>query len=190
MRPNDSRPKTQRPPDRSKGGLRSRHGQGRRHTALPLPLLPLGPGGVRSATVAANLARDASRLVRGDQRCQEGVEPGRQPSVSRVAERRGFEPRVPFWGTPAFQASTLSQLGHLSIDLVLWHVALAESEGFEPPVPRGTPDFESGTFNHSDSSPGRPLDPWYATRSTTPPRRWKPRESTGLSVENASHTPP
>lgn len=33
----------------------------------------------------------------------------------------------------------------------MWCVA--ESEGFEPPVPCGTPDFESGTFNHSDSSP-------------------------------------
>ncbi len=31
----------------------------------------------------------------------------------------------------------------------------AEREGFEPPVPCGTPDFESGTFDHSDTSPGR-----------------------------------
>ena len=26
-------------------------------------------------------------------------------------------------------------------------------EGFEPPVPFGTPDFESGTFDHSATSP-------------------------------------
>ena len=30
---------------------------------------------------------------------------------------------------------------------------MAEREGFEPPVPRGTPDFESGTFDHSATSP-------------------------------------
>ncbi len=30
----------------------------------------------------------------------------------------------------------------------------AEREGFKPPVPCGTPDFESGTFDHSDTSPG------------------------------------
>lgn len=32
--------------------------------------------------------------------------------------------------------------------------AKAEREGFKPPVPCGTPDFESGTFDHSDTSPG------------------------------------
>ena len=30
---------------------------------------------------------------------------------------------------------------------------MAERGGFEPPVPFGTPDFESGTFSHSDTSP-------------------------------------
>ena len=30
---------------------------------------------------------------------------------------------------------------------------LAEREGFEPTVPCGTPDFESGTFGHSATSP-------------------------------------
>ena len=30
----------------------------------------------------------------------------------------------------------------------------AEGEGFEPPVPFGTPDFESGTIDHSDTPPG------------------------------------
>ena len=30
---------------------------------------------------------------------------------------------------------------------------MAEREGFEPPVPFGTPDFESGTFDHSATSP-------------------------------------
>ena len=30
---------------------------------------------------------------------------------------------------------------------------MAEREGFEPPVPCGTPDFESGTFDHSATPP-------------------------------------
>ena len=30
---------------------------------------------------------------------------------------------------------------------------LAEREGFEPSVPCSTPDFESGTFDHSATSP-------------------------------------
>ena len=29
----------------------------------------------------------------------------------------------------------------------------AEREGFEPPVPLGTPVFKTGTFDHSDISP-------------------------------------
>ena len=32
---------------------------------------------------------------------------------------------------------------------------LAERVGFEPTVPCSTPDFESGTFDHSATSPGR-----------------------------------
>ena len=31
---------------------------------------------------------------------------------------------------------------------------VAERVGFEPTVPCGTPDFESGTFDHSATSPG------------------------------------
>ena len=34
-----------------------------------------------------------------------------------------------------------------------WVRQMAEREGFEPPVPCGTPDFESGTFDHSATSP-------------------------------------
>ena len=33
---------------------------------------------------------------------------------------------------------------------------LAEREGFEPPVPCGTPDFESGALDHSATSPVHP----------------------------------
>jgi hypothetical protein len=33
---------------------------------------------------------------------------------------------------------------------------LAEREGFEPSVPCSTPDFESGTIDHSATSPQRP----------------------------------
>ena len=32
-------------------------------------------------------------------------------------------------------------------------IPMAERAGFEPAVPCGTPDFESGTFDHSATSP-------------------------------------
>ena len=68
-------------------------------------------------------------------------------------------------------------------------LALAESEGFEPPVPLGTPDFESGTFNHSDSSPllsGAALQHW---TDTAPPRRRRRRESNGGLEKKARRLP-
>ena len=34
---------------------------------------------------------------------------------------------------------------------------MEEKVGFEPTVPCGTPDFESGTFGHSATSPQRVL---------------------------------
>ena len=34
-----------------------------------------------------------------------------------------------------------------------WHALMAEGEGFEPPVPCGTPVFKTGSFNHSDTPP-------------------------------------
>ena len=37
--------------------------------------------------------------------------------------------------------------------LNLLTIKLAEREGFEPSVPYGTPDFESGAFDHSATSP-------------------------------------
>ena len=52
--------------------------------------------------------------------------------------------------------------GQLGFGISLFHVTnevltkfneMAEREGFEPPVPYGTPDFESGTFDHSATSP-------------------------------------
>jgi hypothetical protein len=33
------------------------------------------------------------------------------------------------------------------------NMKVAEREGFEPPVPCGTPDFESGAIDHSATSP-------------------------------------
>jgi hypothetical protein len=36
-------------------------------------------------------------------------------------------------------------------------MTLAERVGFEPTVPCGTPDFESGTFGHSATSPALQL---------------------------------
>ena len=45
---------------------------------------------------------------------------------------------------------------------------LAERVGFEPTVPCGTPDFESGTFGHSATSP-RNLTFYQATSLLKPP---------------------
>ena len=41
----------------------------------------------------------------------------------------------------------LSQCVRIRPDVV------AEGEGFEPPVPCGTPVFKTGSFNHSDTPP-------------------------------------
>jgi hypothetical protein len=90
-----------------------------------------------------------------------------------LAEREGFEPSVPF-DTHDFQSCTFdhsvtspeicsapgtagasdsgeSRLRHVCSSIGR---ALAERGGFEPPVACATLDFESSTFDHSDTSPG------------------------------------
>src|ERR1700712_5354117 len=47
---------------------------------------------------------------------------------------------------------------------------LAERVGFEPTVPCGTPDFESGTFDHSATSPGFLAPRTPCEELLTPPR--------------------
>ena len=42
---------------------------------------------------------------------------------------------------------------HVTNEIMAKFNEMAEREGFEPPVPYGTPDFESGTFDHSATSP-------------------------------------
>ena len=37
-------------------------------------------------------------------------------NASFMAERKGFEPLIPFWGIHDFQSCALDQLGHLSTD--------------------------------------------------------------------------
>gem|GEM_PF-5348840 len=62
--------------------------------------------------------------------------------------RGGFAtPRKAFWGT------TLRERGHWGASR-LDSLVLAEREGFEPSVRCRTPDFESGTLDHSATSPG------------------------------------
>ena len=36
-----------------------------------------------------------------------------------MAERKGFEPLIPFWGIHDFQSCALDQLGHLSTDFYI-----------------------------------------------------------------------
>ena len=71
------------------------HGQGRRHTALPLPLLPLGPGGVRSAAVAASLAHDTSFQV-ALQGLHSGSPVDRPPRRRSRRRDRDSNPGYPF----------------------------------------------------------------------------------------------
>lgn len=41
----------------------------------------------------------------------------------------------------------------LTVPLVQIRTCLAEGTGFEPAMPCGTPVFETGTFDHSDTLP-------------------------------------
>ena len=62
----------------------------------------------------------------------------------------GFEVSEKFWrrfGAPLNEKS--AQL----VVLQLVTLILAEREGFEPPVPCGTPVFKTGVFDHSTISP-------------------------------------
>ena len=52
--------------------------------------------------------------------------------------------------------------------LILLFSPMVERVGFEPTVPCGTPDFESGTFGHSATSPGLSS----AFGDTSPSRRF------------------
>ena len=100
---------------------------------------------------------------------------GRRWQDHKLAERKGFEPPVPF-GTHDFQSCTFDHsvtspdgvrlpfrfsayLGGQGLlrSSTCRSKNVAESKGFEPLVPLGTLDFESSTFDHSDSSPRRKL---------------------------------
>jgi hypothetical protein len=91
---------------------------------------------------------------------------GSNRSFFRLAERVGFEPTVAFWTTHALQACLI---GHSStspcpekedIDRAAQSMPamsstcpVAERVGFEPTLAETRPLFESGTINHSDTSP-------------------------------------
>ena len=115
-----------------------------------LPLLPSGPGGVHEPALAGPQAWWPNNH-------QEHLTLHGEP-----AERAGFEPAEPFRAhtissrAPSTARSPLqSHPSHCGTSALL-SFGLAESAGFEPAVPfRGTLDFESSTFDHSDSSPRR-----------------------------------
>ena len=54
--------------------------------------------------------------------------------AGKVAERRGFEPRIPFWGIHDFQSCSFGQLGHLSASssLALLARTLVYTTAFRP----------------------------------------------------------
>jgi hypothetical protein len=53
----------------------------------------------------------------------------------------------------SFMTDLPRQLANLRSGLLSQRRKLAERVGFEPTVPCGTPDFESGTIDHSVTSP-------------------------------------
>ena len=57
--------------------------------------------------------------------------------------------------TPCFSRTCRQAEEFFGLRRMLLEGGLAERVGFEPTVPCGTPDFESGTFDHSATSPGR-----------------------------------
>jgi hypothetical protein len=145
----------------------------------PLPLLPSGPGGVHG------LRSSGPAIIRARRR-------------AGAAEREGFEPSVPFWGTYDFQSYTFG-LSVTSPGAGPTRAIGAERVGFEPTVSCPTLDFESSAFGRSATSPelmgdalqGRPLRCRKNLRSCsvqasahTPPsttRRWLRRASTGIA---------
>ena len=61
---------------------------------------------------------------------------------TNIVVPQGLEPRL--FGTKNRRVASYTKAHYLFF---------AESEGFEPPVPCGTIDFKSITFDHSDNSP-------------------------------------
>ncbi len=98
---------------------------------------PLGHLSVRASHLRRSAAYVLASLGRVRQYAR-SVRSGRARGSAEAAVRDHIYPK------PLGRLSGLGQKHHNS---------LAESEGFEPPIPFGTPDFESGSISHSDSSP-------------------------------------
>ena len=74
----------------------------------------------------------------------------RATSSGFIALRRGKEEKpCSSRRSPQGRRRTAS----FAIFLPIWAKKMAESEGFEPSVPCGTPHFQCGAFDHSTSSP-------------------------------------
>ena len=75
---------------------------------------------------------------------------------NRVAERVGFEPTVgkPDTRSPGAPDRPLQHLSVISTQAIAFCLLVAERVGFEPTLRyKRRPLFESGTINHSDTSP-------------------------------------
>ena len=71
-----------------------------------------------------------------------------------MAEREGFEPSDQLPSRILSKDVHSATLPSLRLNKAnRSSMLMAEREGFEPPAPRGAPDFESGTFGHSVISP-------------------------------------
>ena len=85
--------------------------------------------------------------------------PSPSPGASLNSAKTGQNEGKPVQGDPAYTSGeivAISESGtHLGKAVPSWENSeLAERVGFEPTVPFGTPDFESGTIDHSVTSPG------------------------------------
>ncbi len=129
---------------------------------VPLPLLPLGPGGVRG-----------SRL------CGTRLSPGRASSrfqpddilfilpSKRMAEREGFEPSRPvFTNLRDFQSRSFGQLGHLSALIRGGSKRAALNRPLKNIKTRGPVQFKAGRVMKSRSFAGAGI--WRRGRDSNP----------------------
>ncbi len=83
-----------------------------------------------------------------------GAQRPRRSPVLRCSLRLDLHPKSPDRGDPAVGLGRQARAQKAALPVPGCRCGQpAESEGFEPPIPFGTPDFESGSFSHSDSSP-------------------------------------
>ena len=81
---------------------------------------------------------------------------GASLNSAKTGQNEGTPVQSDLAGTSGKIVAISERRTHLAKAVPSWeNEGLAERVGFEPTVPFGTPDFESGTIDHSVTSPGR-----------------------------------